>query len=151
MELRKHYEHMKSRQEKLVKDKTQVESQMKKLLSQFLVQRKALEVSIAKNKKGQDELNQVKAKQMEHDESKKMHTRQVENFEEEIVSLKSRFRKEKESLENELQEKRHTCQRQAAEIKDLNEKIGNLRIREEEYETKIKNLWSDQEKKSKQY
>ena len=57
VELRKHYEHMKSRQEKLVKDKTQVESQMKKLLSQFLVQRKALEVSIAKNKKGQDELN----------------------------------------------------------------------------------------------
>ena len=30
------------------------------------------------------------------------HTRQVENFEEEIASLKSRFRKEKESLEAEL-------------------------------------------------
>ena len=51
VELRKHYEHMKSKQEKLVKDKSQVESQSKKLLSQFLVQRKALEVSIAKNKK----------------------------------------------------------------------------------------------------
>jgi hypothetical protein len=31
-----------------------------------------------------------------------MHMRQVENFEEEISSLKSRFRKEKESLETEL-------------------------------------------------
>ena len=81
---------------------------MKKLLSQFLVQRKALEVSIGKNKRMQEELSQIKAKQMEHDESKKMHTRQVENFEEEIGSLKSRFRKEKESLEAELQEKRHT-------------------------------------------
>ena len=50
----------------------------------------------------QEELSQIKAKQMEHDESKKMHTRQVENFEEEIGSLKSRFRKEKESLEAEL-------------------------------------------------
>lgn len=40
-----------------------------------------------------------------------MHTRQVENFEEEIATLKSRFRKEKESLETELQEKRHTVQR----------------------------------------
>ena len=79
-----------------------MESQMKKLLSQFLVQRKALEVSISKSKKMQDELSQIKAKQMEHDESKKMHTRQVENFEEEIVSLKSRFRKEKENLEAEL-------------------------------------------------
>ena len=39
---------------------------------------------------------------MEHDESKKMYSRQVENFEEEILSLKSRFRKEKESLEAEL-------------------------------------------------
>ena len=46
---------------------------------------------------------------MEHDESKKMHTRQVENFEEEISALKSRFRKEKESLEAELQEKRLTA------------------------------------------
>lgn len=35
---------------------------MKKLLSQFLVQRKALEVSISKNKKLQEELSQIKAK-----------------------------------------------------------------------------------------
>jgi len=80
---------------------------------------------------------------MEHDESKKMHTRQVENFEEEIASLKSRFRKEKESLEAELQEKRHSTQRNAAEIKDLNSKISNFRVREDEYEAKIKNLWTD--------
>lgn len=34
-----------------------METQMKKLLSQFLVQRKALEVSISKSKKMQDELS----------------------------------------------------------------------------------------------
>ena len=51
MELRKHYEHAKNRADKLNKEKTQMETQMKKLLSQFLVQRKALEVSIHKNKK----------------------------------------------------------------------------------------------------
>ena len=39
-----------------------MEGQMKKLLSQFLVQRKALEVSISKNKKLQEELSQIKAK-----------------------------------------------------------------------------------------
>ena len=88
---------------------------------------------------------------MEHDESKKIHTRQVETFEEEISNLKSRFRKEKESLEAELQEKRHSVQRQTAEIKDLNSKIATFRQREDEYEAKIKNLWSDQEKKSKAY
>ena len=57
MELRKHYEHAKNRADKLNKEKTQMETQMKKLLSQFLVQRKALEVSIHKNKKMQEELS----------------------------------------------------------------------------------------------
>lgn len=33
----------------------------------------------------------------------------------------------------------------------MNSKISNFRVREDEYETKIKNLWSDQEKKSKAY
>lgn len=94
---------------------------------------------------------QTKAKQLEHSENRKMHSRKIENFEEEISQLKSRFRKEKESLETELQEKRHSVQRQAAEIKDLNSKITNFRVREDEYESKIKNLWNEQEKKSKQY
>jgi len=57
VELRKHYENVKGRSEKLSKDKAQMETQMKKLLSQFLVQRKALEVSIGKSKKMQDELS----------------------------------------------------------------------------------------------
>lgn len=57
MELRKHYEHAKNRADKLSKEKTQMEAQMKKLLSQFLVQRKALEVSIHKSKKMQEELS----------------------------------------------------------------------------------------------
>ena len=91
----------------------------------------------------------MRAKQIEHDESKKMHTRQVENFEDEIASLKSRFRKDKEALETELQEKRHQVQRFSSEIKDLNSKISNFRQREEEFESKIKSLWADQEKKSK--
>lgn len=151
MELRKHYEHIKNKADKLQASKLQMEGQMKKLLSQFLVQRKALEVSISKNKKMQEDLSSIKARQMELDEGKKMHSRQVENFEEEIIGLKSRFRKEKESLEAELQEKRHLTQRQTAEIKDLNSKISNFRVREDEYEAKIKNLWSDQEKKSKSY
>ena len=33
----------------------------------------------------------------------------------------------------------------------MNSKIGNFRVREDEYEAKIKNLWGDQEKKSKSY
>ena len=57
MELRKHYEHAKNKADKLQGSKTQMEGQMKKLLSQFLVQRKALEVSISKNKKLQEELS----------------------------------------------------------------------------------------------
>ena len=37
MELRKHYEQIKARHDKIAKDKAQMEAQMKKLLSQFLV------------------------------------------------------------------------------------------------------------------
>ena len=40
-----------------------------------MVQRKALEVSISKNKKMSEDLSQVKAKQMEYDENKKMYSR----------------------------------------------------------------------------
>lgn len=46
VELRKHYEQAKEKADKVDKAKSQLEGQMKKLLSQFLVQRKALEVSI---------------------------------------------------------------------------------------------------------
>jgi len=38
-----------------------MEAQMKKLLSQFLVQRQALTVSISKNKRLQEDLSSVKA------------------------------------------------------------------------------------------
>ena len=37
MELRKHYEHAKNKADKLQSSKSQMETQMKKLLSQFLV------------------------------------------------------------------------------------------------------------------
>ncbi len=33
----------------------------------------------------------------------------------------------------------------------MNSKISNFRVREYEYEVKIKNLWGEQEKKSKAY
>jgi predicted nuclease with TOPRIM domain len=42
LELRKHYEQAKERTEKLIKERSQMEAQMKKLLSQFLIQRQAL-------------------------------------------------------------------------------------------------------------
>jgi len=57
IELRKHYEHIKGKMEKQAKEKAQMEAQMKKLLGQFLVQRKALEVSISKNKRLQEEVS----------------------------------------------------------------------------------------------
>ena len=72
-----------------------------------MVQRKALEVSIQKNKSLTEDLAARQAKQLEHNENKKVHTRQIENLEEEISTQKGKFRKEKESMEAELQEKRH--------------------------------------------
>ena len=56
---------------------------------------------------------------MEVDGTKKIYDRQIENFEAEIESLKLRHRKEKESLEIELEEKKHLVMRQAADIKEF--------------------------------
>ena len=59
------------------KEKNQAQQQMKNLLNQFLVQRKALEVSIQKNKKLEEELSEFRAKQMEIDGNKKINDRQI--------------------------------------------------------------------------
>ena len=84
---------------------------MKNLLNQFLVQRKALEVSIQKNKKLEEELSEFRAKQMEIDGNKKINDRQISNLESEIDELKTRQRKDREALETELEEKKHTIMR----------------------------------------
>lgn len=56
VELRKHYDALKKKTESLARSKADLEGQLKALLNNFLTQRKALELSIAKNKRLEEEL-----------------------------------------------------------------------------------------------
>lgn len=62
VELRKHYDALKKKTESLARSKSDLEGQLKALLSNFLTQRKALELSIAKNKRLEEELAGEKGK-----------------------------------------------------------------------------------------
>ena len=88
IELRKHYETLKIKNEQLTKEKNTLETQFKNIVNQFFIQRKALEVSIAKNKRLQDELTELKSKQHEHSEGKRVHGKQIEQLEQEVQYLK---------------------------------------------------------------
>ena len=88
---------------------------------------------------------------MEHDEGKKLHSRQVDHLEAEITALQSRFKKEKEQLQHELDDKKSTWDRQASEIKELTSQKNAVKGQVEEYEQKIKTLIGDYERESKRY
>jgi hypothetical protein len=62
---------MKRKNEALTKHKSDQDAQVKSLLNNFLTQRKALELSIAKNKRLEEELNQERTKNSEVSEIKK--------------------------------------------------------------------------------
>ena len=62
---------MKRKVEALSKNKFTLETQIKSLLNNFLTQRKALELSIGKNKRLEDELIVEKNKNFEVNEIKK--------------------------------------------------------------------------------
>ena len=119
IELRKHYETLKTKNEQLTKEKNTLETQFKNIVNQFFIQRKALEVSISKNKKAQDELAELKSKQHEHSEGRRMHGKQIEELEQELQSLKQKSKKDKESIQIELDEKKASWSRQQTEIKEL--------------------------------
>jgi len=72
------------------------DTQVKTLLNNFLTQRKALELSIAKNKRLEEELTQERTKNTEVSEIKKQHYRQVDSLEQDLQQLQIRSRKERE-------------------------------------------------------
>ena len=65
--------------------------------------------------------------------------------------MQARFKKEKEQLQSELDEKKNTWSRQAAEIKELTAQKNTMKGQVEEYEQKIKTLIGDYERESKRY
>ena len=76
----------------------------------------------------------MKSKQHEHSEGKRMHGKQLEQLEQEVQSLKQTLKKERESLQTELDEKKASWARQQTEIKDLSAQKNTLKAQVEEYE-----------------
>ena len=94
VELRKHYEAVKNKYEKVNKEKEGVQQQNKQLASLLLVTRKALEVSVAKNKKyeedfgGKYQKKEHAASDQHQQISNKSQQRIIEDLENEITSLR---------------------------------------------------------------
>jgi len=74
---------MKRKVEGLEEEKKETHKQLKGLFTLFTTQRKALEVSIQKNKRLEEECLALGSKNRENEEGKKLMQRQVEHLENE--------------------------------------------------------------------
>jgi chromosome segregation ATPase len=72
---------MKKRVDKASKDKSDVVAQLKSLFALYSEQRKALQVSIAKSKRLEEECQRVEAKQGAWEETQKGQARRIEQLE----------------------------------------------------------------------
>lgn len=70
------------------------------------MQRKALEVSISKNKRYEEANNTLTNKNRELNAGNLSMTSQIEQFESDLRVTRSRFKKERETLETELDDKK---------------------------------------------
>ena len=95
-------------------------NQLKSLFELFTQQRKALEVSISKTKKLEDEKSQWDGRNKNMEEQHKVFYKRVEQLEYEREILLMNHKKDKEGVEIELEQKRQLVKRYESELKDMN-------------------------------
>lgn len=117
-ELKKRHDLMRKRVEKTMKEKSENVTQLKSLFALFTQQRKALEVSIQKTKRLEDENQKLDARNKLLEEQAKSHSRKVESIEQEKDSLAHKYRREKDLIEQELDEKRNLVKKYESEYKE---------------------------------
>lgn len=106
VELKKRHDLMRKRVEKAVKDKQESVGQLKSLFGLFTQQRKALEVSIQKTKRLEEENAKVAERNKYLEEQAQGHNKKVQQLEQERDTLLHKHRRDRESLESELEERR---------------------------------------------
>lgn len=81
LELKKRHDLMKKRVEKVAKDKQENVTQLKSLFALFTQQRKALEISIQKNKKLEEDNIRLDTRNKTLEEQQRSHSKRVEQLE----------------------------------------------------------------------
>ena len=97
---------MNKKLEKVNKEKIESVNQLKSLFVLFTQQRKALEVSINKTKRLEEENQSVMTKNRNLEDQQKLFAKKIEQLEQDKEVLLGKHRKDRETLELELDEKK---------------------------------------------
>lgn len=111
IELKKRHDIMQKKLQMAVKEKAETSKQLKQLFILFTKQRKALELSIKKNKKFEFEQQTHESVLKEKERTTLELRHKVDQLESQKELMQQRHRQEVENLSHELQEKRLTLQR----------------------------------------
>lgn len=142
---------MKKKLEKSTKEKSENVSQLKSLFALFTQQRKALEVSIGKTKKLEDDNCRLEQRNKNLEDQQKVVMKRVEQLEGDREMLVNKHRRDREQLEQDMEDKRQLVKKYEAEFKDVaNQKII-MKKQLDEYEMKIKKLIMEFEEESKKH
>ena len=144
-DLRRKCESYRRKTEVMSQEREKATGQFQTLLKAFTMQRKALEVSIKKNKRYENEMQSLTQKNREILTVNQTQMAQIEQLESDQRLLKSRFRKERDSLETELEDKKGLVSRYSADLKEMAAQKMHLKAQIDEYEGKIKMLISELE------
>ena len=151
MELKKRHDIMYKKMQIAVKDKQENQKQLKALYGIFQKQRKALELSIKKTRKFEQDVQTSERQLMDKSQQCSALQGKVEALEQQRDHINTKHQREIENLNLELQERKMLTQRLQNEIGESNDLKGQMKNRIEEYEDKIKNLIKEFEDESKKH
>jgi predicted nucleic acid-binding Zn-ribbon protein len=124
---------------------------MKALYQIFQKQRKALELSIKKTKKCEQDIEGMERQIQEKTQHSFAQQGRIEALEQQREHLQSKHQRELENLALDIQEKKMINQRLNGELSEQNEVKKQMKTRIEEYEDKIKALIKEFEDESKKH
>ncbi len=151
LELKKRHDLMRKRMEKVVKDKQESVSQLKSLFTLFTQQRKALEISVQKTKKLEEDNVALLAKNKQLEEQAAAHRKRCEQLEQDREMLVMKHRRDREQVEQEVEERRQQVRKQEAELKEVGTQKLVMKKQLDEYEVKVKKLILEFEEESKKH
>ena len=119
LELKKRHDVMQKKAQIATKEKADQNKQLKALYTVFQKQRKALELSIKKNKKFQGDLEVSERSLSEQNQLNMSYQHKIEALEQQREGLQKKHQRDMESLNLEVQDKKLQVQRQQSQISDL--------------------------------
>lgn len=117
----------------------------------FTQQRKALEVSIQKSKRLEEDNMRMEQRNHNLEEQHKMFYSRIEQLEADREMLIGKHRKDKEHLEHEVEDKRLIIKKYEAEFRDTSTHKQHMKKQMDEYELKIKRLIIEFEEEAKKH